>query len=80
MAKVTASYIGAMCGEYRRLYMRGTTQKDVAMDVGCSRELVSKFERGTLPNAVVFLWYIQHGLFDWVPPEKWQGWGCAISG
>ena len=73
---ITASYIGAMCAEYRRYYLKVTQQK-IADESGVSRELVSKFERGTLPNALVLFWYIKHGLFEWMPIEKWNGWrGC----
>ena len=71
---ITANYIGAMCAEYRRYFLKVSQQK-VADDVLVSRELVSKFERGTHSNSVIFLWYIKHGLFDWMPIEKWQGWG-----
>lgn len=46
----------------------------VAQSCGVSRELVSKFERGVLPNSLVFLWYIKNGIFDWVPYNKWCGW------
>lgn len=70
---VTAQYIGAMCAEYRR-YVLKVSQQQVADEVRVSRELVSKFERGTNPNALVLFWFIKHGLFDWVPIEKWNGW------
>lgn len=76
---VTNSYIGAMCHEYRRLYLKGTTQKDVAMATGVSRESVSKFERGQSGNAALFLWYIKQGIFDWMPLDKWNGWGLGFN-
>lgn len=76
---ISAGYIGAMCHEYRRYYLKGITQLDIAKDCNMSREAVSKFERGTSPNAIIFLWYIKHGIFDWVPVEKWQGWEGALT-
>lgn len=71
--RITASYIGAMCGEFRRMFLDVSQQK-VADDTGTSREAVSKFERGNRSNAVIFMWYIKHGLFNCVPIEKWNGW------
>ena len=71
---ISANYLGAMCSEYRRYFLKGVSQQQIAKETGLSRELVSKFERGTSPNAVIFMWYIQHGLFDWMPIEKWKGW------
>lgn len=70
---VTNEYIGAMCANYRK-YELNMTQKQIADACHVSRELVSKFERGSLPNSLVFLWYIKHGIFDWVPIERWCGW------
>lgn len=77
---VTNSYIGAMCHEYRRLKLKGVTQGDVARETGVSRELVSKFERGQSGHAALFLWYIKKGIFDWIPLEKWNGWGMGLDG
>ena len=76
---VTASYIGAMCGEYRRLYLK-MTQAQIAEELDISREAVSRFERGTLCNGLILFWFIQHGLFEWLPIEKWNGWGGAFNG
>lgn len=76
MDGVTNDYIGAMCAQYRKVNLKVSQQK-VADCCGVSRELVSKFERGILPNSLVFLWYIKMGIFDWVPYNKWCGWqGC----
>lgn len=75
--KLTPSYIGAMCANYRRYYTEAS-QDNVAADVGCDRSAVSKFERGVRPNAVIFMWYIKHGLFNWVPIEKWNGWNMGL--
>lgn len=76
---ITSSYIGAMCSEYRRYFLKVSQQK-VADETCVSRELVSKFERGTSPNAIVLFWYIKHGLFDWLPIEKWNGWSGIQNG
>lgn len=79
MSILTSSYIGAMCSEYRRYHLKGVTQQRIADDCGVSREAVSKFERGTICNGVIFMWYIKKGIFEWVPIEKWQGWTGAIT-
>lgn len=75
--EITPNYIGAMCANYRRYYT-DFSQQEVADDVGCSREAVSKFERGRVCNGVIFLWYIKQGLFNWVPVEKWNGWNMGL--
>lgn len=72
---ITNGYIGAMCANFRK-YKLNVTQQCVADGCGVSRELVSKFERGTLPNSLVFFWYIKNGIFDWSPYTEWQGWLC----
>lgn len=77
---VTNQYIGAMCREYRRLKLRGTTQSEIAQETGFSRETISKFENGTSPNAAVFFWYIKNGIFDWIPYEKWHGFDMGLVG
>lgn len=76
---VSAQYIGAMCSEYRRYFLK-VSQQQVANETGVSRELVSKFERGANPNALVLFWFIKHGIFDWVPIEKWNGWSGIENG
>ena len=73
VTNITNSYIGAMCANFRK-YKLNVTQQCVANGCGVSRELVSKFERGTLPNSLVFFWYIKNGIFEWSPCEEWQGW------
>lgn len=74
--KITASYIGAMCGEFRRMIL-DVPQQRVANDTDTSREAVSMFERGRRPNAVIFMWYIKNGLFTWIPLERWNGWDMS---
>lgn len=73
MDGISNEYIGALCSNYRR-YQLKCSQQNVADDCSVSRELVSKFERGVLPNSLVFMWYIKHGVFDWIPIERWCGW------
>lgn len=75
--EITPNYIGAMCANYRRYYT-DFSQQEVADDIGCSREAVSKFERGRVCNGVIFLWYIKQGIFNWVPVEKWNGWNMGL--
>lgn len=77
--RISAGYLGAMCGEYRRMVL-GISQQEIANQMDVSRELVSKFERGRICNGTVFMWYIKNGIFDWVPVERWNGWdGFMVS-
>lgn len=71
--EIDNTYIGAMCSQFRK-YVLKESQAMVAHCCGVSRELISKFERGNSSNAIVFLWYIKMGIFDWVPINKWCGW------
>ena len=73
MRGVSNEYIGAMCSNYRKFELQ-QSQQQVADICGVSRELVSKFERGSLPNSFVFLYYIKMGIFNWCPVEHWCGW------
>lgn len=73
MEGITKEYIGAMCGEFRR-YILHESQTRIAKECKVSRELVSKFEHGRNSNAVIFMWYIKHGLFTWIPVRRWNGW------
>lgn len=73
MDGINSVYLGAMCSEFRRYHLPKVTQTDIAVDCGVSRESVSKFERGANSNAVIFMWYIKQGLFEWVPIERWCG-------
>lgn len=70
---VTNGYIGALCREFRET-MTCCKQSDVAKDMHISREQVSKFERGVRPSTIAFMWYIKNGIFDWIPPVRWNGW------
>ena len=76
MAGISNVYIGAMCSNFRK-YQLYQSQQNVADECGVSRELVSKFERGALPNSLVFLYYIKMGIFDWLPIEHWTGWNLG---
>ena len=52
--------VGAACRACRiRLNM---TQKAVAEKIGVSKELISAFENGRTNNAVILLWYLEHGV------------------
>lgn len=73
MQGISNNYIGAMCANYRKYELK-QSQQQVADMCGVSRELVSKFERGALPNSFVFLYYIKMGIFNWCPIERWCGW------
>lgn len=73
MRGISNNYIGAMCANYRKYELK-QSQQYVADCCNVSRELVSKFERGTLPNSFVFLYYIKMGIFNWCPIENWRGW------
>lgn len=73
MQGVTTEYIGAMCAEYRTRHLK-MTQMEVAQKCHVSRELVSKFERGSISNSLVFLFFIKNGIFNWVPYDRWCGW------
>lgn len=72
--EISSDYIGAICAEFRRYYT-DASQEDVAESVGCSREAVSRFERGLNTNSIIFLWYIKQGVFDYKEPSLWSGWG-----
>ena len=74
---ISSSYIGAMCSSFRRFHT-DYSQQDAADEIGCSREAVSKFERGRYNNSVIFLWYIKKGVFEYVPVEKWNGWDMGL--
>lgn len=78
MRNISSEYIGAMCSDYRRYELK-YSQTQVAHLCNVSRELVSKFERGSNSNARIFLFYIKMGIFDWVPIEKWCGWRGTLG-
>lgn len=73
------TYISAMCREYRRLYLKGQTQQTVADECNVSRETVNRFENGYISSAVIFMWYIKHGIFEWVPIDHWNGWNGGYN-
>lgn len=53
--------IGSRCRDYR-LNVLGLKQSDVADEIGYSKESVSAFENGRNNNAVILMYYINHGL------------------
>ena len=54
--------IGLMCQEYRKAM--GVYQKEIAQDLGCTTQNISAFERGENNNALIYAWYVHHGLYD----------------
>lgn len=73
MRNISNEYIGAMCANFRKYELK-QSQQQVADICNLSRELVSKFETGKIPNSKVFFYYIKMGIFEWIPIEKWEGW------
>lgn len=56
--------ISDKCREFR--YYLGYKQYQVAHDTGYSKENVSAFECGRNNNAVIFGWYVEMGLSDYL--------------
>lgn len=54
--------IGKMCKEYR--IRIGCTQLDVSKDTGYSEQNISSFETGRTNNMLIFLWYVDKGIFS----------------
>ena len=52
--------LGRRCKRFREDL--GLLQSDVARDTGYSTETVSSFECGRNNNAMIFAWYVDHGL------------------
>jgi len=52
--------LGKLCQSHR--VKLNKTQFQVAIDLNCSKENVSKFELGKNDNVNIFLWYLLHGL------------------
>ena len=52
--------IGNACKRYRQ-YL-GKTQLDVAGDLGYTSKAISGFECGRSYNALILLWYVDHGI------------------
>lgn len=46
------------------------TQYAVALEIGCTPQNISSFERGNNNSALILLWYIKHGLM-----ETLKAWG-----
>lgn len=57
---ITLEQIGAFCRVTREKL--GYLQRDVAQEVGCSKENISAFETGRNNNALILFWYVEHGL------------------
>lgn len=48
------------CQDYR--INRGITQQQIANNIGCSIETISSFENNRNNNALILIWYIEHGI------------------
>lgn len=55
--------IGEYCKCFR-INELNLTQFDVAKQLGYSKENISSFENGRNDNVVIFLWYVNKGLFN----------------
>lgn len=76
---INNEYIGAMCHEFRK-YILKQSQSSLAKEFGLARETISRFESGNAVTVRIFIGYVKKGLFDWVSPEKWNGWEMTQSG
>lgn len=56
--------IGEHCKKFR--VFLGYKQSNVAYETGYSKENVSSFECGRNNNAIIYNWYVEHGLVDFV--------------
>lgn len=52
--------LGKRCKRFREDL--GIKQLEVAIDMGVSRALISKFENGNTDSGVILSWYIKRGL------------------
>ena len=52
--------LGRRCKNLRRSLSK--TQTDVANETGYTSKSISAFENGRVNNAIILLWYINHGL------------------
>ena len=52
--------IGHKCKILRRSL--ALTQNDVAKETGYTSKSISAFENGRVNNAIILMWYINHGL------------------
>lgn len=71
MNHINCEYVGWMCAYYRRHILR-IPQSRVALETGYSRSNISAFENGRTDNTTIFMWYIKNGIFEWIPPKKWN--------
>lgn len=62
----------ARLGEYCAMtrLKQGIRQCEVAKEIGCSTQNLSRFENGGNNNALLLYWYIKHGLL-----ETLKNWG-----
>lgn len=63
--------MGKSCKRHRKRI--GYTQKQVAQETKYSVKTISAFETGRLNNAMLLLWYVEHGLIlDKGRVEQWH--------
>lgn len=65
--------IGSKCKEFREKNLK-VTQKDIADEIGYSKESVSAFETGRNNNCYIFLYYVSKGLLFEYSLEELIGW------
>lgn len=65
--------IGEYCRNFRNNELK-LTQFDVSKQIGYSKENISSFENGRNDNVVIFLWYVNKGLFDYIDFDVLDGW------
>ena len=53
--------IGHRCKHYRKFVLK-CTQEDVSRETGFSTSNISAFETGRNDSALIFLWYLSHGV------------------
>ena len=62
--KYNNKYIGNICRAFRNYC--GYFQSEVAEELCCSRENISSFENGRNNNAIILMWYVEHGLKEFL--------------
>lgn len=55
------AYVGNRCRQYRKKVLR-TELKEVAKELGYSKENISAFENGRNDNCLIMLWYLSRGM------------------
>lgn len=77
-SRFTALNVGRTCKFFRDMRL-GKTQADVAREVGVSREIINKFECGRFVNYKILFWYIDKGLFKFLPIDSWDFYDTTLG-